>query len=124
MVDKKYVDSKTFTSDTSKGLVMKGSKVINVEDPTSATDRTNKRYVDTKTSNYWKTDGIRVMTGNLNMKNRNMSNVKQAQAHESTHAADVNFVSTTINNNNTLMTNNYQKYVDNRLNLFVESADL
>ena len=54
---------------------MKDSKVINVEDPTSATDRRNKRYVDTKTSNYLKTDGTRVMTGNLNMKNRNMINL-------------------------------------------------
>ena len=44
------------------------------------------------------------MTGNLNMKNRNMINVKQAQAHESTHAAGVNFVSATINDNNTQMT--------------------
>ncbi|RMX50708.1 hypothetical protein pdam_00013231 [Pocillopora damicornis] len=47
------------------------------------------------------------MTSNLNMKSRSIINVKQAQAHESTHA-HVNFVSTTINNNNTLMTTNYQ----------------
>ena len=72
MVGKKYVATKTLTSDSLKGLDMKDSKVINVEDPTSATDRRNKRYVDTKTSNYLKTDGSRVMTGNLNMKNRNM----------------------------------------------------
>ena len=71
MVGKKYVASKTLTSDSLKGLDMKDSKVINVEDPTSATDR-RKRYVDTKTSNHLKTDGTRVMTGNLNMKNRNM----------------------------------------------------
>ena len=44
------------------------------------------------------------MTGSLNMKNRNMINVKQAQAHESTHTADINFVSATIDNNNTQMT--------------------
>ena len=37
---------------------------------------------------------------------------------------DVNFVSETINNNNTLMTTNYQKYVNNRLNLCVDDADL
>ena len=54
------------------------------------------------------------MTSNLNMKSRSIINVKQAQAHESTHA-HVNFVSTTINSNNTLMTTNYQKYVNNRL---------
>ena len=81
--------------------------MVNVEDSTSATDRITKRYVDTKTSNYLKTDGSRVMTGNLNMKNRNMIKVKQAQAHESTHAADVNFFSATINDNNTQMTTNY-----------------
>ena len=75
---------------------MKDSKAINVEDPTIATDRRTKRYVDTKTSNYLKTNGRRVMTSNLNMKNRNTINVKQAQAHESTHAADVNFASATI----------------------------
>ena len=86
---------------------MKDSKVINVEDSTSTTDRITKRYVDTKTSNYLKTDGSRVMTGNLNMKNRDMINVKQAQAHESTHPAGVNFVSATINDNNTQMTTNY-----------------
>ena len=74
---------------------MKDSKAINVEDPTTATDRRTKRYVDTKTSNYLKTNGRRVMTSNLNMKNRNTINVKQAQAHESTHA-DVNFASATI----------------------------
>ena len=75
---------------------MKDSKAINVEDPTIETDRRTKRYVDTKTSNYLKTNGRRVMTSNLNMKNRNTINVKQAQAHESTHAADVNFASATI----------------------------
>ena len=81
--------------------------MLNVEDSTSATDRITKRYVDTKTSNYLKTDGRRVMTGNLNMKNRNMINLKQAQINESTHAAGINFVSATINNKNTQMTTNY-----------------
>ena len=61
-----------------------------------------------KTSNYLITDGRRVMTGNLNMKNRNTIYVKQVQALESTHATDVNFVSATISNDNTQMTTNYQ----------------
>ena len=34
MVEKKYADSKTFTFKISKGLDIKGSKVINVADPT------------------------------------------------------------------------------------------
>ena len=61
-----------------------------------------------KTSHYLKTDGRRVMTGNLSMKNRNTIYVKQAQALESTHATDDNFVSATISNDNTQMTTYYQ----------------
>ena len=44
------------------------------------------------------------------MKSRSITNVKQAQAHGSIYAADVNFVNTTVNNNNTPMATNYQKY--------------
>ena len=57
-----------------------------------------------------KTDDARAITGNLNMKSRSITNVKQAQAHESIYAADINFVNTTVNNNNTPMATNYQKY--------------
>ena len=78
VVSKKYVDSKTFTLDVSKGLDMKGNKVINVGDPTSAADGSDERHVDTKASNYLKTDGTRVMTGNLKMNNRSIINAKQA----------------------------------------------
>ena len=53
VVNKKYVDSKTFTLDVSKGLDMKGNKVINVADPTSATDGNNQSYIYTKISNYF-----------------------------------------------------------------------
>ena len=42
--------------------------------------------------------------------------------HESTHAAD--FFNSTIINNKTLMTTNYQNYVNDRLNLSVGGADL
>ena len=82
--EKKYVDSKPFTIDASKGLDMKGNKVIHVADPTSATDGGKKRYIDTKTSNHLKTDGTRVMTGNLNMNSRSRINVKKAQTQEKT----------------------------------------
>ena len=111
VVNKKYVDSKTFTLSVSKGLDMKGNKVINVADPTRATDGSNERHGDTKASNYLKTDGTRVMTGNLKMNNRSIINAKQAQSHESRYAAYANFVNTTISNNKTLITTNYQKYV-------------
>ena len=61
------------------------------------------------------------MAGNLNMKSRSIINVKQVEGH----AADFQFVGTTISNNiNTLITTDYQKYVNNRLNLSVGGADL
>ena len=63
------------------------------------------------------------MSRNLNLKSRSIMNVKQAQAHESTHAADVNFFNSTIINSKTLMTANYQKYVNDRLNLSVGGAN-
>ena len=123
VVVKKYGESKTFPLDVSKGLGMKGNKVINVVDPTSAADGSNKRYVDTKTSSLLKQMVPRVMTGDLNMISRRVIDVKQAQSHESTHVADVNFVDTTMNNNNLLMTANYQKYVNDILNHSVGSTN-
>ena len=61
------------------------------------------------------------MAGNLNMKSRSIINVKQVGGH----AADFKFVGTTIGNNiNTLITTDYQKYVNNRLNLSVGGAHL
>ena len=64
------------------------------------------------------------MTGNLNMNSRSKNYVKQSQVHESTHAANVNFINTTINNNNKQTATNYQKYVNDRLNQSVGSTDL
>ena len=78
VINKKYVGSKTFSLDVSEGLDIKGNEVINVADPTIATDGSNNKYVDTETSNYLKT---RVMSGNLNLKSRSIINIKQAQAH-------------------------------------------
>ena len=57
---------------------MKGNKVINVADPISAADGSNKKCFDTETSNYLKTDDTRVMSGNLNLKSKGIINVKRA----------------------------------------------
>ena len=97
--------------------------MINVVDPTSATDENNNWYVDTKTSSLLKQMVPRVITGDLNMNNRRVINVKQAQSHESTHVADVNFVDTTMNNSNLLIIANYQKYVNDILNHSVGSIN-
>lgn len=86
---------------------MKGNKVINVADPTSATDGNSENYINTKISNYLKTNGTRVVTGNLNMNGRSVMNVKQSQSHENTHGANVNFFKTSITNSNAIITTDY-----------------
>ena len=123
MVNKNYNDCKGFNLDVSRGLSMKGNKVINVADPKSATDGSSKKYVNTKTSTYLNTGGTRVMTGNLNINSRSIINVKPAQSHESTNAANVNFVNTTVNESNIMITSHHMKYVNDRLNHSVGSTD-
>ena len=56
VVEKKYVDGKTFTLDASKGFDMKGNKVSKVADSASATNGSNKRYVDTIKNWWYKSD--------------------------------------------------------------------
>ena len=64
---------------------MKGNKIINFVDPTSPTDTSNKRYVDTKTNTFFLIiDGSRSMTGDFNMKKKSTINVKKAQPQEKT----------------------------------------
>ena len=53
VMNKKHIDSKIFSIDKSEGLDMKGNKIINFVDPTSPTDTSNKRYVDTKTNTFF-----------------------------------------------------------------------
>ena len=49
---------------------------------------------------------------------------KHIETHESTHVnANVNFFNTTINDSNVIMTSNYQKYANGRLNHSVGGAD-
>lgn len=53
VMNKKHIDSKISSIDKSEGLDMKGNKIINFVDPTSPTDTSNKRYVDTKTNTFF-----------------------------------------------------------------------
>ena len=50
--------------------------------------------------------------------NISITNIKEAPPHESAHAA-VDFVNKTVSNNNAIIMNYYEKYVDDRLNHFV-----
>ena len=92
---------------TYKKVSIRGNKEVTIVDLTSATLGSNQRYLDTKTSNYLKTDGTRVMTGYMNINFRGIIDVKQAQANERTHAANIHIVNTSKNINNTLTSTNY-----------------
>ena len=107
--DKKYVDSKTFTIDASKGLDMKGNKVIHVADPTSATDGGKKQAIIWKPMVQEQWLVIWIWTAKVEL-------MSKRHRHKKRHAADVNFINTTINNNSTPMSIHYQKYVTDRLN--------
>ena len=50
-----------------------------------------------------KLDGSKAMTGNLDMANHNLINLKDPQPSDNSHAASVNFVNTSINNSNTII---------------------
>ena len=47
------MDSKTFSLDLSKGHDMKGIKISNLADPVNITGGSIKRYIDTKTNNFF-----------------------------------------------------------------------
>ena len=48
-------------------------------------------------------DGSEAMTGDLNMTNHGIINLKDPKPSDNSHAASVNFVNTTINNSNTIL---------------------
>ena len=48
-------------------------------------------------------DGSEAMTGDLNMTNHSIINLKDPKSSDNSHAASVNFVNTTINNSNTIL---------------------
>ena len=81
MLNKKYVDSKSFTLDISEGLDTKGNRVTTVADPTSATNASSMKYVGTEARNYLKTSGTKVMSvikSRAARANRNIPWVRQS----------------------------------------------
>ena len=59
VMNKIYIDSKAFSLDLCDGLDVKGNAISNLADPISQTDRSNKRYIDTKTNNFFKNRWVR-----------------------------------------------------------------
>ena len=72
----------------------------------------SKAFVDTEiaklpkpATDVLKTDGSKAMTGNLDMANNNIINLKEPGASDSNHAASVKFVNTIVNNSESSMIN-------------------
>ena len=63
------------------------------------------------------------MESPINMGNNFITNIKDPLPTNSNYAVTVNFVNRTVSDNNTTMTTNYQKYIDNRLKHTVQSAE-
>ena len=103
------------------------TKLINLGDAINPTHVTNKRYVDTKTNDFLRTDGMRAMTGDLNMNTRRILNLRQPQSYENTHAVNVGFLKKELSSSNaklqTIIHNEYEKYVSDRFNHSVSSTD-
>ena len=70
-----------------------------------------------------KLDGSKAMTGNLDMANHNLINLKDPQPSDNSHAASVNFVNTSINNSNTIIDGIIDRKIEESETRSIESID-
>ena len=99
---------------------MNNNKIKGLAEPTDLKDGANKKYVDDQikaipavdTSDLLKLDGSRAMTGNLQMGDNFITNVKDPLPSNSHYAATVNFVNKTVSDNNTTIST----LIDSKIN--------
>ena len=70
-----------------------------------------------------KLDGSKAMTGNLDMANHNLINLKDPQPSDNSHAASVNFVNTSINNSNSIIDGIIDRKIEESETRSIESID-
>ena len=70
-----------------------------------------------------KLDGSKAMTGNLDMANHNLINLKDPQPSDNSHAASVNFVNTSINNSNSIIYGIIDRKIEESETRSIESID-
>ena len=103
---------------------MKGNKIINFVDPTSPTDTSNKRYVDTKTNTFFNNWWFEINDWWFQYEEKEYHKCKKGTtARKNTHAPNISSVYGTISDNNANIQTNYEKYVNDRLNHSVSSTD-
>ena len=116
-----FCDTKYLQKVSNSDLDMDNHKIKDMAQPTDDNDASTKAYVDTEIAKissvgsdlsvYLKKDGSVAMTGNLDMNNQYIQNIKTPKANESDKSANVDFVVKEINDSNANLTQQYKDYM-------------
>ena len=116
-----FCDTKYLQKVSNSDLDMDNHKIKDKAQPTDDNDASTKAYVDNEIAKipsvgsdlsvYLKKDGSVAMTGNLDMNNQYIENIKTPKANESDKSANVGFVVKEINDSNTNLTQQYKDYM-------------
>ena len=109
---------------------MNNNKIKGLAEPTDLKDGANKKYVDDQikaipavdTSDLLKLDGSRAMTGNLQMGDNFITDVKDPLSSNSHYAANVNFVNKSVSDNNATITALIDSKIDQVEDLNMKAA--
>ena len=114
-----FCDTKYLQKVSNSDLDMDSHRIKDMAQPINNNDATTKAYVDSEIakipspdlSTYVKKDGSVAMTGNLDMNNQYIQNIKTPKANESDKSANVGFVVKEINDSNANLTQQYKDYM-------------
>ena len=116
-----FCDTKYLQKVSNSDLDMDNHKIKDMAQPTDDNDASTKAYVDNEIAKipsvgsdlsvYLKKDGSVAMTGNLDMNNQYIQNIKTPKANESDKSANVGFVVKEINDSNANLTQQYKDYM-------------
>ena len=116
-----FCDTKYLQKVSNSDLNMDNHRIKNMAQPVDNNDASTKAYVDNEIAKipsvgsdlsvYLKKDGSVAMTGNLDMNNQYIQNIKTPKANESDKSANVGFVVKEINDSNANLTQQYKDYM-------------
>ena len=116
-----FCDTKYLQKVSNSDLNMDNHRIKGMAQPVDNNDASTKAYVDNEIAKipsvgsdlsvYLKKDGSVAMTGNLDMNNQYIQNIKTPKANESDKSANVGFVVKEINDSNANLTQQYKDYM-------------
>ena len=116
-----FCDTKYLQKVSNSDLNMDNHRIKDMAQPVDNNDASTKAYVDNEIAKipsvgsdlsvYLKKDGSVAMTGNLDMNNQYIQNIKTPKANESDKSANVGFVVKEINDSNANLTQQYKDYM-------------